>query len=62
MRLGLAEHVHHTREQAVGASAHVHGQHEEAYRIFNASFRNLTTLTYDYVLARARRIGGTQPV
>jgi len=30
----------------------------EAYRIFNASFHNLTVLTYDHVLARARRIAG----
>lgn len=30
----------------------------EAYRIQNASFHNLTVLTYDHVLARARRISG----
>ena len=30
----------------------------EAYRILNASFHNLTILTYDHVLARARRISG----
>jgi hypothetical protein len=30
----------------------------EAYRILNASFHNLTVLTYDHVLARARRIAG----
>lgn len=30
----------------------------EAYRIMNASFHNLTVLTYDHVLARARRISG----
>jgi len=30
----------------------------EAYRILNASFHNLTVLTYDHVLARARRING----
>lgn len=30
----------------------------EAYRIFNASFHNLSVLTYDHVLARARRIAG----
>lgn len=30
----------------------------EAYRILNASFHNLTVLTYDHVLARARRISG----
>lgn len=30
----------------------------EAYRILNASYHNLTVLTYDHVLARARRISG----
>ena len=30
----------------------------EAYRILNASFHNLTVLTYDHVIARARRISG----
>ena len=30
----------------------------EAYRILNASFHNLTILTYDHVLARAQRISG----
>lgn len=30
----------------------------EAYRILNDSFHNLTVLTYDHVLARARRISG----
>ncbi|MGB7541546.1 MAG: Shedu anti-phage system protein SduA domain-containing protein [Burkholderiales bacterium] len=30
----------------------------EAYRIMNASFHNLTVLTYDHVLTRARRIVG----
>lgn len=30
----------------------------EAYRILNASFHNLTILTYDHVLQRARRISG----
>jgi hypothetical protein len=30
----------------------------EAYRILNASFHNLTVLTYDHVLARARRVSG----
>lgn len=33
-------------------------QQNEAYRILNASFHNLTILTYDHVLARARRICG----
>ena len=30
----------------------------EAYRILNASFHNITILTYDHVLTRARRIVG----
>jgi hypothetical protein len=30
----------------------------EAYRILNASYHNLTVLTYDHVLARARRVTG----
>lgn len=30
----------------------------EAYRIMNAGFHNLTVLTYDHVLTRARRIAG----
>jgi hypothetical protein len=30
----------------------------EAYRIFNASFHNISVLTYDHVLARARTIAG----
>jgi len=33
-------------------------QQAEAYRIMNSSFHNLTVLTYDHVLARARRISG----
>lgn len=32
----------------------------ESYRIFNASFHNLSVLTYDHVLARARRIAGLE--
>jgi hypothetical protein len=35
--------------------------HVEAYRILNAGFHNLTVLTYDHVLARARRIVGLEP-
>lgn len=36
----------------------------ESYRVLNASFHNLTVLTYDHVLARARRIAGleTEPM
>jgi hypothetical protein len=30
----------------------------EAYRIMNAGFHNLTVLTYDHVLTRAKRIVG----
>lgn len=33
-------------------------QQAEAYRIMNAGFHNLTVLTYDHVLTRARRIVG----
>ena len=32
----------------------------EAYRILNASYHNLTVLTYDHVVARARRIAGLE--
>jgi hypothetical protein len=32
----------------------------ESYRILNSSFHNLTILTYDHVLARARRIAGLE--
>jgi hypothetical protein len=31
----------------------------EAYRILNAGFHNLTVMTYDHVLQRAKRIVGT---
>ena len=33
---------------------------KEAYRIFNASFHNLSVMTYDHVLTRARRIAGIE--
>lgn len=33
---------------------------KEAYRIFNASFHNLSVLTYGHVLARAKRIAGIE--
>jgi Domain of unknown function (DUF4263) len=33
---------------------------KEAYRIFNASFHNLSVMTYDHVLTRARRISGLE--
>lgn len=32
----------------------------EAYRILNAGYHNLTVLTYDHVLARARRVSGIE--
>lgn len=32
----------------------------EAYRIFNSTFHNLSVLTYDHVLARAKRIAGIE--
>ncbi len=35
-------------------------QQIEAYRILNAGFHNLTVLTYDHVLERARRIVGVE--
>lgn len=41
-----------------GRSADWNNKQKEAYRILNASYHNLTVLTYDHVLARARRISG----
>lgn len=41
-----------------GRSDTWNNEHIEAYRILNASFHNITILTYDHVLARARRIVG----
>jgi Domain of unknown function (DUF4263) len=43
-----------------GRSAGWNDAQMEAYRIFNASFHNLSVLTYDHVLARARRIAGME--
>jgi len=37
-------------------------EQKEAYRILNASYHNLSIMTYDHVLARAQRILGIQPV
>ncbi len=31
-------------------------EHKEAYRILNSEYHNLSILTYDYVLMRAKRI------
>lgn len=39
-----------------GRSEDWNTQQKESYRIFNSSFHNLTILTYDHVLARAKRI------
>jgi hypothetical protein len=41
-----------------GRSNDWNAQQMESYRILNASFHNLTVLTYDHVLTRARRISG----
>ena len=41
-----------------GRSKAWNAEQSEAYRIMNASFHNLTVLTYDHVLARAERIIG----
>ena len=41
-----------------GRSNNWNNEQAEAYRIMNAGFHNLTILTYDHVLARARRIVG----
>jgi hypothetical protein len=43
-----------------GRSADWNEAQLEAYRILNASYHNLTILTYDHVLARARRIAGLE--
>jgi hypothetical protein len=43
-----------------GRSIDWNDKQTEAYRILNASFHNLTVLTYDHVLARARRIAGLE--
>jgi hypothetical protein len=39
-----------------GRSHDWNDQQREAYRILNASYHNLTVMTYDHVVARARRI------
>src|SRR5882672_8681214 len=43
-----------------GRSQEWNDEQKEAYRIFNASFHNLSVMTYDHVLARARRIAGME--
>jgi hypothetical protein len=42
-----------------GRSQDWNSDQREAYRILNASFHNLTIMTYDHVLARAKRMLGT---
>lgn len=39
-----------------GRSHDWNDEQREAYRLLNASYHNLTVMTYDHVLARARRI------
>lgn len=41
-----------------GRSGDWNSEQAEAYRILNTSYHNLTVLTYDHVLSRARRICG----
>lgn len=41
-----------------GRSQNWNDEQKESYRILNASYHNLTVMTYDHVLARARRIVG----
>jgi hypothetical protein len=41
-----------------GRSDSWNGEQKEAYRILNASYHNLTIMTYDHVLRRAKRILG----
>lgn len=41
-----------------GRSNNWNEEQAEAYRILNSSFHNLTVLSYDHVLSRARRISG----
>ena len=36
----------------------IHADRIESYRILNSSYHNLTILTYDHVLQRARKICG----
>jgi hypothetical protein len=43
-----------------GRSKNWNESQKEAYRILNASYHNLTILTYDHVLARAKRILGLE--
>lgn len=44
-----------------GRSNNWNNEQKEAYRILNASYHNLSVMTYDHVLARAQRILGIQP-
>ena len=42
-----------------GRSEDWNREQQEAYRILNASYHNLTVMSYDHVLERAKRIAGT---
>ena len=44
-----------------GRSSDWNSSQVETYRIMNAGFHNLTVMTYDHVLARAKRIVGVDP-
>ena len=44
-----------------GRSNTWNNEQKEAYRILNASYHNLSIITYDHVLERARRILGIRP-
>ena len=41
-----------------GRSSNWGDEENEAYRILNSSYHNLTIMTYDYVLERAKRMVG----
>lgn len=43
-----------------GRSADWNNDQREAYRILNSSYHNLTIMTYDHVLSRAKRILGIE--
>jgi hypothetical protein len=40
----------------IGRSKNWHNQENEAYRLLNSAYHNLTIMTYDHVLQRAKRI------
>ena len=43
-----------------GRSSDWNNDQREAYRILNSSYHNLTIMTYDHVLSRAKRILGIE--